>query len=195
MAEGSRLSVVTRVTAIASLISLMVGIAISTQQLYVTLTAARDTLNALKLQALQQVTGFLDNNSVVRRELSSYIREQLEQDEANVQKQIAAGRSGEDIYYSKELEKYRRTVEHFERLGAVITLKYLDFDIVFEVIAFPDAFWEKTKNMRVLLGENWGGKGQPLNDFQSGFRRLCAQYKAERQRLHLNSAADLQCDK
>lgn len=193
MAEKSRLDMVMRATAIATLISTIIGIAISVHQLHETMTAARGTLSALKLQALQQVTGFLDNNSAVRQELAGYLRNQWKTDETLVKQRIDSGDSGEELYYSKDLEAYRKATAHYERLGSVIDLGYLDFDIVFDVIAFPDQFWSKTATTRNLLRDNWGGKGQALPDFQSAFRRLCGRYYAERKRLNYASATQMKC--
>ena len=129
MAE-SKIATVKHLTTIAMLVSLTIGIVVSVDQLYETMSAARGTLNALRLQALKQVTGFLDNNSAVRQDLAGYLHGGLKRDEALVQERIAAGTTGEEIYYSKELEIYRRATDYYERLGAVIDLKYLDFDIV-----------------------------------------------------------------
>ena len=46
---------------------------------------------------------------------------------------------------------------------------YLPIDLLFEVIPFPDSFWQKTAPLRDVISASWFGEGKPLDDFWENF--------------------------
>jgi hypothetical protein len=90
--------------------------------------------------------------------------------------------SGRSIYYSEELKEYRKVCNHYETVGALIAGNYLDFDLYFQIVPFPDDFYEKTQELREKIKDNWDGKGKPLKDFLSNFESLREKYQTERQK-------------
>ena len=68
-------------------------------------------------------------------------------------------------------------------LGAMIRLGYLDFDLVFEVVTFPDQFWNESEELRQFMADNWSGPDQPLSDLWSNFAYLRERYHEERARI------------
>ena len=68
---------------------------------------------------------------------------------------------------------------HYEQLGALVRLGYIDFDLVYEVIPFPDRFWDATTSVREEARSNWSnGKGLP--DFWKNFEYLKMRYEDQR---------------
>ena len=68
---------------------------------------------------------------------------------------------------------------HYEALGTFIQKGYIDFKLVYEIISFPDGFWDATAEVR-----DWGrtnfrnGKGLP--DFWKNFEWLRTRYYEQR---------------
>src|SRR5688572_25743420 len=121
----SRLSLATRITTILTLISVIVGIAIGVNQLHLDVKAATGTFDAFKPQTLQKVRRFLDQTFDIPQPHPSYLRNPLSQNFILAQRLLKEGRSGEELYYSDNLESYRRISSHYERLGAILDLGYL----------------------------------------------------------------------
>jgi hypothetical protein len=51
---------------------------------------------------------------------------------------------------------------------------------LFEIIPFPDEFWNESREWRYQIRDNWRGAGKPLNDFWANFKYLCDRYHAQR---------------
>jgi hypothetical protein len=68
---------------------------------------------------------------------------------------------------------------HYEQLGALVRLQYIDFDLVYEVVPFPDEFWDATAPIRAQARSNWFG-GKPLPDFWKNFEYLKKRYETQR---------------
>ncbi len=69
-------------------------------------------------------------------------------------------------------------------MGALVSLGYIDFDLLYAIIPFPDEFWVQSREWRAALRENWHGQGKALVDFWSNFKNLCDRYQRQR---HLDS--------
>lgn len=83
------------------------------------------------------------------------------------------------FYHSKEATPIVSVGRHYEQLGALVRLGYVDFDLVYEIIPFPDQFWEATAPVRAGARTNWsGGKGLP--DFWKNFEYLKTLYDKQR---------------
>jgi hypothetical protein len=101
---------------------------------------------------------------------------------------LEANRTGHDTYFSpaEALSKLRSITEHYERMGAMVALNYIQFDLIFEVISFPDDFWLRLSRVRGVLAEKWRSQQfekRALPDLWSNFYQLCERYQDKRQRL------------
>jgi hypothetical protein len=85
-----------------------------------------------------------------------------------------------DAYYSDDLEDLRAIGRHYEQMGALVKHGYIDFDLLFDVIPFPDEFWDETAEFRhTAQTGNWSD-GKPLPDFWKNFTFLHDQYEKRR---------------
>ena len=103
--------------------------------------------------------------------------------------------SGEAIYISDELTNYRAVHYHYEQMGALVKLEYLDFPLIFEVIAFPDAYMDSAESLRRIIRENWKGKNKALPDFGANIEFLRKCYEKSRLDAAKNPAAVALCPK
>jgi hypothetical protein len=179
-ASIDRLTVITRMTTIVTLVSVILGVAIGVQQLSSAVSSAAETLSGLKLQALAQMRDIIDRDARIHQRIAEYVVFGLDADVAYVRGQIELGHSGEELFYSSELTNYREICGHYQILGAIVELGYLPFDLVFEVVTFPDQFWRSSHQLRSMIGENWHAPGMPLSDFQRTVGSLSQRYQALR---------------
>ena len=83
------------------------------------------------------------------------------------------------FYHSKEAANIASVGRHYEELGTLVRLGYIDFDLVYEIIPFPDEFWEAMAPIRNQAKSNWSeGKGLP--DFWKNFEYLKNLYDRHR---------------
>lgn len=198
MAERIDQDHLTRLTAISSIatrVAAIVGLIIALWQVYILVRSATSTLDALKLQAYDKVVGILKEDGDVLRKQSAYLSSSkfMAQEKA-FDKALQENGTGQQFYWSEEGQPFSEIAEHYERLGAVLKLRYLEFDVIFEIIPFPDRFWQATANLRQKLRKNWRGKDQELDDLLDNFRWLCRQYESERRNRGYASAEGMKCD-
>ncbi len=105
------------------------------------------------------------------------------------------GISGEEVFYSKEFEAFRNIYLHYKKLGSIINLGYLDFDIIFQNITFPKRFWDQTGVLRDVIGSNWNQCNDGIKDFGDSFRYLCTSYQTAREKLEKGYGNSLDCKK
>lgn len=195
----NKLDSVTKITAILTCLSLVIGIVIGLIQIResismanVTLEKANQTLDAIKVEALSNVMDILDINSKIKILQAKYDARRLNEDITKVNALLNAGKTGEQIYYSEEVDDFRKIASHYERLSILIQLKYVEFCVIYNVIAFPDNFWLESQELRNLIALNWYGKERHLKDFLSGFENLFNEYKDERKNKSKNCENQLQ---
>jgi len=181
--KTGRLASITQITTLVTLISLVVGIAIGVQQLVTALQSATETLSAVKLQALPQMREIIERDLEIHQQIAGYLGAELGSDVEYVEAEIQLGTSGEMLFFSGELRTYREICEHYQTLGALVELGYLPFDLVFEVITFPDRFWSQSTELRNALGSNWQQPDVPLTDFMRTMAALSKRYQARRAEL------------
>lgn len=87
---------------------------------------------------------------------------------------FAVGLSGGHIYHG--LGDSKAVCHHYERISALIKLNYLELDAIFEVVPFPDQFWDESSRIRELLQKNWYGPGKELPDFLENIKWLHEKY-------------------
>jgi hypothetical protein len=89
--------------------------------------------------------------------------------------------TGKSAYYgTKGLASAGR---HYEYLGVMVRLRYVEFEPIFEVISFPDSLWDAAVDsglLKMVREENWNGTEKPLPDFWVNFEYLRNCYQAAR---------------
>ncbi|HLI67420.1 MAG TPA: toll/interleukin-1 receptor domain-containing protein [Caulobacteraceae bacterium] len=107
---------------------------------------------------------------------------------------IDQGRSGVDLYDASPDFKAYGTISHYwEMLSQCVHEGELSYGDISSGLPFPDSFWNKTRPLRAVIGENWQGPNQGLPDFMSNFRYLCQQYKAGRNADRPGGGDSLDC--
>jgi len=88
--------------------------------------------------------------------------------------------TGHQMYASEECKDLREIGGYFEQLGTDVRFKYIKFNYVFEIVDFPDDFWNLTAEIRREFRENnWSENGKGLPDFWSNFEYLKQRYENE----------------
>jgi hypothetical protein len=95
-------------------------------------------------------------------------------------------KTGEQMYHSDELKDFRAVKDYFDQIGAFVKLGYLDFDLFFCVVAFPDSFWIISEPYRNYISKNWSNEKKELKDFDSNMNYLYSLYKEKRKKENLN---------
>ena len=95
-------------------------------------------------------------------------------------------KDGSSLYFSDELKNYRKIREFYEELGVLIRFGAIDFELAYQLIAFPDDFLSMTKNLQEYIEMNWfsedsGLKDRKLVDFNANFCELGKRYQQRRQ--------------
>lgn len=185
--SGDKLDNVTKITTILTCLSLIVGIVIGLIQIReslskanVTLEKASQTLDAIKVEALSNVMDILDIHNTIRIEQVKFDSGRFEESLKEFNALLSTGKTGEQIYYSEDFRDFREIVSHYERLSVLINLNYVEFQVIFDTIAFPDNFWNESRALRNAIASNWFASDNALDDFLSGFSGLCNRYKEAR---------------
>ena len=98
-------------------------------------------------------------------------------------------RTGRDLYFSDRLAPFFKIGQHYEQMGAMVKRDYIDFDLLFDVIAFPDEFWVQSAPLRRDLAANWRGPGDGLKDLWDNFAYLCERYQKARRAIGARTIA------
>ncbi len=161
---------------IVNTLSLVIGIIVGLTHLISLSEHAHESLDTLKIQSIDHIDRFIDHYNDTQASRTSLITQDLSQLEQEISQLIKVGQSGQTIYHSEKLKDYRIVSSYWERVGALIYLKYIDFDIMYETVPFPKEFWSSTGNIRKLLADNWYGKGLVLEEFLVNIDRLKQRY-------------------
>ena len=164
-----------RITQAASGISIILGIIIGLTQIYKTSSELRGAAHSAKMNALPSVRELVKEDTAIRQEMTTFLENY---DREKLEKEIGSG-DLESAYYSASLAPLRDVGHHYEEMGALVKSDYVDFDLVFELIPFPDNFWELTAPVRERARTNWS-KGKGLPDFWRNFTYLQCRYQTRR---------------
>lgn len=91
--------------------------------------------------------------------------------------------SGERIYLSPEFKSIREFRGYLDQLAVYVKMEIISFDIIFELVTFPDLFWQESIEYRNIIAENYWGEKKPLTDFDTYIEELYNKYKKARKRL------------
>lgn len=68
--------------------------------------------------------------------------------------------SGHALYGLDRFKEFRAVKGCFDSISTYVRHDYLDFNLVFDMLAFPDTFWESSADLRRAIRENWYGQGR-----------------------------------
>lgn len=204
---SSRLDVVARITQITMALSVIVGIFVALYGLYDTKRQADLSLKTLRMAQLgtlqemvkkgreiheQHVDAFLKRKAGAESEvvidLDSIETLRCVDRATDGEGQLLPAEKvlenydwiGRNVYYDSCFEDFRKIGDHYEELGAMVRLGYVDFDFVFTLVAFPDRFWDETRDYHNLIKDHWKGRHKPLPDVWSNFSWLRDEYQKAR---------------
>ena len=175
-----RFAVWRNLVSIATGLSVIVGVLISLTQLAAWVNESKRANLSARLQSLSEVQKFLQSDEAVRRRGRAFVHAQLPQVLARAEALLGAAGNGEDFYLSKDMEDFAAVHYHYEQLGALVKLEYVEFALIFEIIAFPDDYMAAVKPLRDAVAANWKGLGKPLPDFGSNIEFLRSCYALSR---------------
>jgi len=138
-----------------------------------------------KLDSLSPIKAMVEEDYDRKRLIVGLNWKQLEKE---VCEGLSAKRTGHDVYFAETgaLRKLSRITEHYERMGAMVVLDYIQFDLIFEVISFPDDFWRRLSRVRGVLAGNWRSQlfaDRSLPDLWGNFY-LCERFQHERAKFN-----------
>lgn len=81
------------------------------------------------------------------------------------------------LYSKDEYNDIREFGYHYELIGLLVKNKSLKFNTVFELIPFPDDFWDRTEELRTLVRYNY------ISDYWNNFEYLKELYTKRREKL------------
>ncbi len=138
-----------------------------------------------KSQALLRLTAFPALDGVIQRDREE--RENIDRATSDLGRLARNGSlstafsSGRAAYHG--IEGLASVGRHYEYLGVMVRLGYVEFEPIFEVISFPDDLWEEMESsglLTLIRESNWSGEGKPLPDFWVNFEYLKRCYNAAR---------------
>lgn len=178
----SRLTVWRNLVGIATGLSVIVGVLISLAQLADWVQDSKRANISARLDALQHVHKFLEADEAVRRRGRQFVRTQLPQLLPQLEERIRQAGSGEDFYLSDAMQDFAAVHYHYEQMGALVKLQYVEFPLIFEIIAFPDDYMAAVQPVRDAVAAHWKGLDKPLPDFGANIAYLRACYEFSRRR-------------
>lgn len=170
-----------KVVGIATGLSVIAGVAMSVSHLAALAENSKRAGTSNRLQALQQIQSILREDEDVRTHARRFMRDSGAQISPRVLALIREAGSGEDFYLSPAMKDYATVHHHYEQLGALVKLGYIDFALVFEVIPFPDEYMKTVRPIREAITTHWRGVGQrPLLGFGANIDYLQACFEFSR---------------
>ncbi len=142
----------------------------------VTVSNMRTSMQQTRLAGWQQARNVFDREDVIKVEVNDFLSKGV----PDVQELWNRYRSGRAMYQSKELAQYNRICHHYEEVGALVKQGYIDFGLYYEIVPFPEEFWNTTERLRERIGKNWKGEAKELKDFLSNFEGLKDHYDRKR---------------
>lgn len=157
---------VAKFTQIVTSISIATGVLATVFEINHSLNEARTTVQAIKLSSLEHVEKLIDKDNEIRNRIGVFQSEFTSEDLVTL---IETHKSGEAVYIAPDLKDLRAIGRHYERMGALVKLGYIDFDLIYEIIPFPDGFWETTAEFRRMVRTSHWFNGKGLPNFWSNF--------------------------
>ena len=149
-------------------------------QYWQTASAQRQTTKAERIVHLSTVRAFFSTYDAIIPTAIKFTADLTSGHMRAPKDLLAAYQTGERMFYADELKDFRTVRDYFEQLGTYVEKDYIDFDLVFEIVTFPDSFWVNTEELRKVIADNWSKERGPLSDFSSNMRKLYERYQKAR---------------
>ena len=139
----------------------------------------------LKLSSLQHHNRIFEQNRRIRHKRQEFVKKYKKikaegREQEYIHQLFVKHGTGRSVYLSKDLKVFSEVGRHYEYLGALVKLDYIDFPLVFEVLAFPDDFLDETQKLRQRIQDEWDGSGKRNKEFWKNFLYLRELYREER---------------
>jgi hypothetical protein len=177
--ERTRLEQIALIVQVITSVSLVAGMLAGALTVYGTLKQVDVALQGARLSTFAALKEFINDDGNIQVQAIHFLNSKYN-DPQKLHEIIKSKKSGKNAYYSRELKDLREVAHHYEVLGTLVRKDFINFQLVFDTIPFPDEFYKATSAFRKeLQTENWSdGKGMP--DFLEDTEDLKRRYDCER---------------
>lgn len=179
--EQTKFGIFANVVDIATKLGVLVGVIVGVFTLINGVISFRENTKADRQRAYEITKTIVSDNTNAQNDEKKFKSKfQGEEGKKKLAQLIATSADVSAAYFSNDLAEMRSLGRHYEELGVLIRNDYLDFDVIYEIIPFPDEFWDETADFRkAARSGNWHN-GRPLGDFWKNFSYLHDRYVARR---------------
>jgi hypothetical protein len=177
----------TKIAQIVSALSVIVGIVLAVTEIYKTSSEIRESAHVARLNELPSVKEMIKEDGEVRSNALKDFGGTW--DKKKISQILAQHETASEAYYSEDLVPVKTMGHHYEVLGALVGADVVDFRLIYEVVDFPDEFWDATDELRAKARSNWSVRvqgnsrvTQGLPDFWKNFNKLHDRYVQQRKR-------------
>lgn len=150
-----------------------------------TISSASKTFQLSRVSALSESRKLFGDYEGIAKTALQFNEDVINKKIPSASELLKKYKTGERMYHASELKDFRKVKDYFEQIGAFVQLGYLDFDLFFCVVAFPDSFWKTSEPYRITLSKNWSLEKGELKDFDSGMSKLHSLYVQKRKKQNL----------
>ena len=95
----------------------------------------------MKLSNIGYINQIIADDTEIRKKIREFNKQLLDNGEIKDAKTLFEEYdTGEAVYSLESLKDFRDIHRYYESLGAKVKLQYIDIDLIYEVINFPDTF-------------------------------------------------------
>jgi hypothetical protein len=175
--------IITAMSVIVGIVFGLIELNKSRKELYV-------AVRILKLSTLQHQNRIFEQDRQIRHKRQEFVQEYKKikaagREQEYIQQLFVKHKTGRCVYLSGDLNAFSEVGRHYEYVGALVKLDYIDFPLVFEVLAFPDDFLDETQKLRQRIQDEWDGPGKRNKEFWKNFLYLRRLYREERKKSYL----------
>lgn len=182
----TKLSQIAQIAQIVSSLSLIAGIFAALFTIYNGTRSAKTAIEGVRLSTISTLREFIDSDVEARQKADRFLSSQFNNPEA-LRDLIKEKGSGQRAYDSEELKDLRDAGHHYEIIATLVKLDYVDFNLIYQTIPFPDEIWTTTEEFRTeLRTKNWSRPGKGLPDFWKSLDYLKERYDEARQKSEGN---------
>ena len=144
--------------------------------------ATREQREAQQIAQLSSYANFgevLKQYHVIGQTTADFMKENWNQ-QWNCDSLLGLYTTGAGIYYSDDMKQWADVRIFYEDLGILIRYGALDFELVYQAIIFPADLVELNKPLTDCVGQNWFGRGKPVEEFSRNLHMLHRNYERKR---------------
>jgi hypothetical protein len=176
--ETGKLDTLEKVTRIASSLTVILGVVVVVMGIFSAVDEGSRAVKSMRLSSLPYIQELIRNDTAFRPKIAVFLESY---DSEQLMVLLTQYETGSAAYYSGDLIHFREIGRHYDLMGALVKLDYIDFDLLYAVVPFPDDFWTETEAFREELRvRNWDTDGG-LPDFWENFEFLGTLYDQARE--------------